>query len=280
MAAVRKKKTRPTQKYAQPNISETVDRYEIYEAAVQNVEEQCNFIDYMFKAIRDRKARSFREDFCGTASASCEWVRLGRKRSAVGVDIDQKVLGWGRDHRLSKLKEKQRLRVKLIQGDVIEVRAEPVDVVSAFNFSYWIFDTRAKLRRYFETVHGNLKPDGVFFLDAFGGHDAFRELKEKMKFTGFTYIWDQDRYSPVTGKMETHIHFKFPDGSMLKKAFSYNWRLWTLPEIREILEEAGFRNPTVYFEYRDENGEGLGEWYPESKGAADSAWVANITAER
>jgi hypothetical protein len=67
---------------------------------------------------------------------------------------------------------------------------------------------------------------------------------------------------------------------MLKKAFSYNWRLWTLPEIREILEEAGFRNPTVYFEYRDEDGEGLGEWYSESKGAADSAWVANITAEK
>jgi SAM-dependent methyltransferase len=280
MAAVRKKKTRRMQKHAQQRIAQKVDRYEIYEAAVQNVGEQCSFIDHMFKTIRDRKARSFREDFCGTASASCEWVRLGRKRSAVGVDIDQEVLGWGRDHRLSKLKEKQRLRVRLIQGDVMEVRAEPVDVVGAFNFSYWIFDTRAELRRYFETVHGNLKPDGVFFLDAFGGYDAFRELKEKMKFAGFTYIWDQARYSPVTGKMETHIHFKFPDGSMLKKAFSYNWRLWTLPEIREILEEAGFRNPTVYFEYRDENGDGLGEWYSESKGAADSAWVANITAER
>ena len=280
MVAVQKKKTRRTQKHAQPGIAQEVDKHEIYEAAVQNVEEQCGFVDHTFKSIRGRKARSFREDFCGTASASCEWVRLGRKNFAVGVDIDQTVLGWGRDHRLSKLREKQKQRVKLIQGDVMEVQTEPVDVVGAFNFSYWIFDTRAALRRYFQTVHRNLNPDGVFFLDAFGGYDAFRELEEKMKFDGFTYTWDQARYSPVTGRMETHIHFKFPDGSKLKKAFSYNWRLWTLPEIREILEEAGFRKPTVYFEYRDEDGEGLGEWYSEPKGEADSAWVANITAEK
>ena len=284
MAAVQKQNTqRETvreKKFEQATIATTVDKNEIYEAAVQNVEEQCSFIDHMFKVIRDRKARSFREDFCGTASASCEWTRLGRKNFAIGVDIDREVLDWGREHRLNQLTDRQRERVSLIHGDVMQVRAEPVDVVGAFNFSYWIFDTRAELRRYFEAVHGNLKPDGVFFLDAFGGYDAFRELKEKMKFDGFTYIWDQARYSPVTGKMETHIHFKFPDGSRMKRAFSYSWRLWTLPEIQEILVEAGFRNPTVYFEYRDEFGEGLGEWYSEPKGVADSAWVANISAEK
>jgi SAM-dependent methyltransferase len=280
MTSGQKKNAPRTQKRKQSTIAETVDRYEIYEAAVQNVEEECSFIDYTFKNIRNKKARSFREDFCGTASAACEWIRLGPKNFAIGIDIDPAVLDWGRAHRLNTLTQKQKQRVKLIQGDVREVQAEPVDVVAAFNFSYWIFDTRAELRRYFETVYGNLKPDGVFFLDAFGGYDAFRELKEKMKFDGFTYIWEQAQYSPVTGRMKTHIHFKFPDGSMMKKAFSYSWRLWTLPEIQEILEEAGFRNSTIYFEYRDDDGEGLGEWFPELKGAADSAWVANITAEK
>ena len=280
MAAIQKAKSARTKELKRLSIAETVDRYELYEAAVQNVEEQCSFIDYTFTKINGRKARGFREDFCGTASASCEWVRLGPKRFAIGVDLDQAVLDWGREHRLSKLTRKQRRRVSLIHDDVMQAKASPVDAVGAFNFSYWIFDTRAELRRYFEAVYENLKPDGMFFLDAFGGYDAFRALKEKMKFEDFTYIWDQARYSPVTGRMETHIHFKFPDGSMMKKAFSYSWRLWTLPEIREILDEAGFRNSTVYFEYRDDDGEGLGEWYAESKGEADSAWVANITAEK
>jgi SAM-dependent methyltransferase len=273
MSALQKKSKRPT-------IAETVGRYELYEAAVQNVEEQCHFMDYMFQIIRGRKPISFREDFCGTASASCEWVRLGPKRFSIGVDIDPEVLQWGRNHRWSKLTKGQQQRVTLIDGDVRQAQKSLVDIVGAFNFSYWIFDTRAELRRYFQTVYSNLKPDGVFFLDAFGGYDAFRELKEKMKIDDFTYIWDQAKYSPVTGKMQTHIHFKFSDGSRLKKAFSYRWRLWTLPEIREILEEAGFRKSTVYFEFKDEDGEGLGEWYAESEGDAAAAWVANLTAEK
>jgi SAM-dependent methyltransferase len=277
----KKRKSGPNRKEEKPSrIADTVDKYELYEAAVQNVAEQCHFVDYMFKSIRGRTARSFREDFCGTASASCEWTRLGWKRFAIGVDIDQTVLDWGREHRLSQLTQKQQQRVKLIHGDVMEVRAEPVDVLGAFNFSYWIFDTRDQLLRYFKTVHENLKPNGVFFLDAFGGYDAFRELTEKEDYDGFTYIWDQARYWPVTGRMKTYIHFRFPDKSKLKKAFAYTWRLWTLPEIREVLQEAGFRKSTVYFEYHDELGEGLGEWYAESKGEADSAWIANITAEK
>lgn len=280
MVRKRRKKNPRTKAKGQLKIAETVDKYELYEAAVQNVAEECNFVDYMFKSIRGRSARTFREDFCGTASASCEWVRLGSKHFAIGVDIDPTVLKWAREHRLSQLTQKQQQRVNLILGDVMEVQTEPVDALGAFNFSYWIFDTRDELLRYFRAAHGNLKPDGVFFLDAFGGYDAFRELKEKETFDDFTYIWDQARYWPVTGKMQTHIHFKFPDGSRLKKAFSYQWRLWTLPEIREILEEAGFRKSTVYFEYRDECGEGLGEWYAESKGDADPAWIANITAEK
>ncbi len=42
-----------------------------------------------------------------------------------------------------------------------------------------------------------------------------------------------------------HIDFKFEDGSVQKRAFSYDWRLWILPEIREVLAEAGFRRSTV-----------------------------------
>jgi SAM-dependent methyltransferase len=280
MSAKKKSKASRPEKRKRKTIADTADRHEVYEAAVQNVEEQCDFIDYMFNIIRGRKPQSFREDFCGTASASCEWVRLGPKRTSIGVDNDAAVLEWGREHRLNELTNKQQQRVRLINADVRKVQSGPVDVVNAANFSYWILDTRAELRRYFENVYSSLVPDGVFFLDAFGGYDAFRELKEKTKIDDFTYIWDQARYSPVTGKMQTYIHFRFSDGSKMKNAFSYEWRLWTLPEIREVLEEAGFQNTTVYFEFRDDDGEGLGEWYAESEGDADAAWIANITAEK
>jgi hypothetical protein len=81
--------------------------------------------------------------------------------------------------------------------------------------------------------------------------------------------------------MVCHIHFKFPDGSELRPAFTYEWWLWTLPEIQELLYEAGFTNVTVYWEGTDKKtNEGNGVYKPETIGTADAGWVCYITAEK
>ena len=261
-------------------MAEMADKYELYEESVQNVEEECLFITNTFKQIRGRVAQSFREDFCGTASACCEWVRTGAGRTAIGVDLDPEVLAWGLENRVGRLDDEQRGRVRLIEDDVLRVKTERVDAVGAFNFSYFIFQTREKMKEYFRSVHDSLKDDGVFFLDAFGGYEAFEEMKEKTKYKGFTYVWDQAHYYPVTGEMQCYIHFKFPDGSRMKRAFEYNWRLWTLPEIKELLLESGFRNPTVYWEGTDDDGEGDGVFTPDDKGEADAGWMTALRRTR
>jgi SAM-dependent methyltransferase len=278
--AVRKRDIAENAGHRAPTMAELADRHELYEASVPNVEEECEFVATTFREIRGREVLSFREDFCGTASAACEWVRGDAKRSAIGVDIDADVLEWGRQNRLNRLTDQQRSRLTLLESDVKAVQAESTDVVGAFNFSYFIFKQREELKRYFESVYRSLKSDGIFFLDAFGGYEAFEEMKEKTKYKGFSYVWDQAKYYPVTGEMLCHIHFKFPDGSKMKKAFSYDWRLWTLPEIREILEESGFRNVTVFWEGDDDDGEGNGIFTREEKGEADAGWIVYIVAEK
>ncbi|MDP6436370.1 MAG: class I SAM-dependent methyltransferase [Gammaproteobacteria bacterium] len=261
-------------------MAERADIHELYEESVQNVEEECNFVRNTFKSLRGRDALSFREDFCGTASAACYWTGFSPEHSAIGVDIDQDVLEWGRQNRVGRLNPDRQTRVRLMQSDVMDVQTEPMDTIGAFNFSYWIFQTRPLMIEYFSKIHAALKPDGVIFLDAFGGYEAFEEMKEKTKYDNFTYVWDQDSYSPVTGEMVCHIHFKFPDKSKIKRAFSYTWRLWTLPELKELLLESGFKNPTVYWEGTDEDGEGDGVFTPDERGEADAGWIAYIVAEK
>jgi SAM-dependent methyltransferase len=263
-----------------PTMADKADIHELYEKSVQNVEHEVEFLQTTFREIRGRTAYLFREDFCGTASLSCEWVRQGGDFQAIGVDIDPSVLEWGRQNRVSRLSHADRARVSLIEGDVMSTDTPQVDVLAAFNFSYFIFDTRDRLREYFRRSYDALKDDGVFFVDLFGGPEAQQELKEKTKYKRFTYIWHQAEFHPVTNYLRCHIHFRFKDGSKLKKAFTYEWRLWSAPEIREVLAEAGFRKSTLYWEGEDEDGEGNGEFTPEEKGDADLAWIAYIVAEK
>ncbi len=261
-------------------MADKADIHELYEKSVQNVEHEVEFLQNTFKDIRDRTAYLFREDFCGTGSASCEWVRQGGEYQAIGVDIDPAVLEWGRQNRVSRLSAGDQARVSLIEGDVMSTVTPSVDLMAAFNFSYFIFDTRDELRAYFERAYAALKDDGVFFVDLFGGPEAQEETKEKTKYKRFTYIWHQAEFHPVTNHIRCHIHFRFKDGSKIKRAFTYEWRLWSAPEIREVLTEAGFTRTTLYWEGEDEDGEGNGEFTPEEKGEADLAWIAYIIAEK
>jgi len=261
-------------------MAEQADIHELYEEAVQNVETEIEFLTDTFNDLRGRSAVTLREDFCGTASASCEWVRTAKNHSAIGVDIDPNVLKWGRENRVGRLTDSEKSRIKLVNQDVMTVNTGKVDIVAAFNFSYWIFQTRDVLREYFSKIHSTLASDGLLFLDAYGGPEAYEEQEESTKHDGFTYIWDQSEFEPVTSKALCHIHFKFPDGSRIKKAFSYEWRIWTLPELQEILEEAGFSRVRVYWEDEDEDGEGSGEFSQDDAGVADLAWIAYIVAEK
>ena len=120
-------------------MAEKADIYELYEESVQNVEHEVEFLQTTFKKIRGRTAHLFREEFCGTASLCCHWVRQGEEFQAIGVDIDPAVLEWGRQNRLNRLQTADQARVSLIEGDVMTVDTPAVDLMAAFNFSYFIF---------------------------------------------------------------------------------------------------------------------------------------------
>ncbi|MGA9852787.1 MAG: class I SAM-dependent methyltransferase [Gammaproteobacteria bacterium] len=263
-----------------PTLASRADRYDLYQRAVQDVSWEMKFVERVFREWRGRAPLRLREDFCGTALAACEWVRRDRRREAVAVDLDPEVLAWARKYNLARLAPSAARRLTLLEADVLTVKTAPVDVVLAFNFSYWIFKERATLQEYFDRVRRSLAIDGLFLVDAYGGYDAFREMRERQDFGRFTYIWEQAEYEPISGHTTCHIHFSFPDGSRLKRAFSYHWRLWTLPELQELLLKAGFTRVQVYLEGTDEKTEQGNEIFaPAERGEADPAWIAYLVAE-
>jgi cyclopropane fatty-acyl-phospholipid synthase-like methyltransferase len=272
----KKKKARPT-----PH------RHVLYEASVQSLEADLDFVEKNYRKYRGRGFRKLREDFCGTAALATEWVRRRDGNVSWGVDLHRPTLEWGREHRVSHLGTASR-RVHLLCDDVRSVTAPKVDAVLAFNFSYSVFKERAGLREYFTAVRKSLRPGGMFFVDAFGGQETMGTVVEKRKIEAtkdwdgkkvpsFTYVWDQARFNAITHEMLCHIHFHLGKGRKIRKAFTYDWRLWTLPEIREVMDEAGFSSTEVYVDGWDEEAEeGDGVYRRRTVLENQAAWVAYV----
>ena len=272
-----KRKKKPVEHWRTANGA---DRHELYELSVQNVESEVDFVDDVWKKQRGRLARTLREDFCGTFQSSVEWVQRRDDNTALCVDLDEEVLEWGRTHSLPRLDEEDQQRLSIELEDVTKIASEPVDCILAMNFSYYLFKSRDELRAYFAHAREGLVDDGIFICDAYGGSESFSEMEEERDLDGFTYVWDQSSYSPVSGDVINHIHFRFPDKTVMEKAFTYEWRLWTLPELQELLEEAGFKNVMVWWEGTNDDGDGDGEFNPNEVGEACEGWIAYLTAEK
>ena len=188
------------------------DLHSLYEAAVQNVEADVDFILKRWRKLHGGRPCTLREDFCGTASLAAEWVRTLPDGEAWGVDLDGETLEWGRRHRIAPLDERAR-RVHLEQADVLVAKRPLVDVQVAFNFSYQTFRTREVLARYFGAVYESLDEQGLFLLDAFGGTEAFCSVKEKSdiaastepdgrRVPSFRYIWEQKKFNALDHTVE------------------------------------------------------------------------------
>jgi cyclopropane fatty-acyl-phospholipid synthase-like methyltransferase len=247
---------------------------------VQNPAHEVAFIDQVWKRHRGRLPTSLREDFAGTSILSMTWAKRRPGNTAIAVDIDPAVVGWGIDRHLGKLPEAARRRVEFVIGDVRSVKVPRVDCIAALNFSYYLFKRRAELVAYFRRCRAGLRQGGMLLLDAYGGSDSYLVQEEERDLDGFTYVWDTSRYNPITGDLVTHIHFRFPDRTELKKAFTYEWRLWSLPEIQECLEEAGFGEVHAYWEGTTRDGEGNGRFRPTRTGEACLGWIAYLVALR
>lgn len=259
---------------------ETTDPHRLYELSVQSPDEHIEFFDRIYEERFGRAPESLKEDFCGTALLSAHWVKTRPKNTAIAVDLDEETLQWGDVNNIKPLGADAK-RVTVLKKNVLDVVEPKVDIVAALNFSYSVFKTRKDLCGYFKKAKESLGKDGIFIMDMFGGWDAQMEEIDATDYEGFTYEWVQDWYDPITHHTQFHIDFKFhgPVGGGIKKAFVYEWRLWMMAEVTELLDEAGFGNVDIYWEAVDEGtGEGNGEFDLVTTAESCPGWVAMVVA--
>lgn len=275
MVAARKKQRRKI------ITARNADRHTLYQESVQAPDVDSRFFARYFKRYTGRDLRVFREDFCGTFVLSTAFVELHKQNHAVCVDLDGPTLDWGRRHNLQHLNDDQKSRVHIFQDNVMNVREPRADLTCAMNFSYCIFKERDALHTYVKSAFDSLARGGLLCMDIWGGSETQVLQEEEREQEGFTYIWDQDSFDPLSYECVCKIHFEFKDGSRMRNAFVYHWRLWTPPELREAMEAAGFHDVHFLWEATDlETGEGNGVFRRKKVGDPDEAWIAYIVGQR
>lgn len=256
------------------------DKYRYYAIAVQSPEADIETFEDIFRENRKRKPVSLREDFCGTFLICYEWIKSGRDRTAVGVDLDPQPIAYGFSHHAATLTAEQRSRLQIVNGNVLDRQRIKVDITVAVNFSYFTFKSREILKRYFAAALKGLNRDGMLLLDCFGGSACYEPNQEVTKFKrqGFDYIWDQVSFDPIANRAEFEIHFKLRGQKVRRKCFQYDWRMWSIPELRELLLEAGFKKTIVYWEGTTRSGSGDGKFIASEVGEDCESWIAYVCA--
>jgi len=216
------------------------DIHDLYELCVQSTDALVPLI----RAIHAANPEILGEDFSGTAALSHAWVGLSDAHRAVCADLDRSALTKHGEHP----------RIEKRAADVRTIDA-PCDALFVGNFSIGYFHTRAELVAYLTHARTRLTDGGVFLCDTYGGDTSFT-LGGVHRPTPMgdgrlcRYTWEQRRADPLTGMVTDVIHFRVEDAGVITHefddAFVYEWRLWSVPELRDAMRDAGFATTEVY----------------------------------
>lgn len=240
-----------------PTTPFTWDPHSLYELCAQNPPRDAKLLRAIHANASVRKPAAnltLGEDFCGTAALSRAWCDLSPTFHAIAADIDTPTIAR------AKRDSANHANIKLIRADVRKVK-DPVDLIAVLNFSICELHTRRDLLTYFKHARSRLtKRKGTLICDLYGGADSYQTglldqtitpprshpaAKDKI-----LYSWEQRTADPLTARVVNAMHFdvqsKGKKNQVFLDAFVYDWRLWTIPELREAMHEVGFNHTAVY----------------------------------
>lgn len=243
-----------------------MDQHDCYELCVQSPRHVAPFLH----ALHGGEPTVLREDFSAAAALSRRWIadglRAGTKRRAVAVDLDPDILARAaRENEAAGMSD----AIRLIQGDCTQLPVSPADacdIIFVGNFSIGYIHDRAALLRHLRASRDRLAlgnagfGGGILVCDTYSGPSAFKEASITRTHPGRTrelvrYTWEQREADALTAMVTNVLHFQVEiDGEVVARfpdAFTYHWRLWSIPELREALLESGFTSTEVHQDVTD-----------------------------
>jgi len=224
-----------------PRLRRAPDRYDYYEQAVQSPDLQARFLRALHAAPAAAPL-TLGEDFCGSGALTEAWLSIDPAHRAACIDHDPEPLERLRE----RLSDDQAARARIEQGDALDWDA-PGDVIATLNFSICELRDRRSMSGYFRRARRRLRPGGSLVIDIYAGAEEFTLGESDMEMRGgVRYVWEQREADPVTGRVVNAIHFFPPGDEPIRDAFVYRWRLWSPPELRDAMLEAGFTRVDIY----------------------------------
>ena len=230
------------------------------------------------------KATIFREDFCSTFLNSLTWVKSNPKNVAYAIDLDPVPLQYGKEVHIKTLREDQKKRLHVVNDNVMTVKTPKVQIISISNFSICFLKKRKDMLAYFKACLSALQPKGLFIFDLLGGEELPEDEEDATNFKlpdgqKATYYWEHASYNVLSNEAEFYIHYKIKGQKKMNRVFSYDWRMWSLPELKDLLLDAGYSRVDFYWEGDEKNGNGGNGIYRKAQKAKSCPiWLAYIVA--
>lgn len=193
-------------------MASQADKYDCYHQSVQSPKHEISTLLQFYRLLsqRERQGRSrscpspppdasdsdeemphepmvFREDFCGTAVLCREWLARGPLKKAIGIDLDESVLEYSRQHIFPydpDVCDSARGRMTLLRANVLNVDPDQVpraDLICALNYGLFFFRARSLLVTYLRNCAQSLRRGGIFVADLFGGAQCYSAGKHTQR---------------------------------------------------------------------------------------------------
>lgn len=225
------------------------NKFRLYESSVQSVKKEVEFFRKIFRMLYNKVPETFREDFCMTGRLSSEWVKLSVMNKAVGLDIDQSAIDYGIANNNDNTD-----RIQLYNLNVLdEYKSDFIinfDIVCSLNYSHFLLTKRLELVKYLKNVRKVILK-GIYVIDVFGGSHIYTEHKYQHSDNDI-YEFHGTAMNILNNRSLSRLTYKIKKNKY-KELFRCDFRIYSLIELREALEEAGFNKFKLFIKEIHDN---------------------------